>query len=89
MALNPCLSQESSSANELLYLALSSKTLLILKKFYESVEYVQEIRPIESLSFLTAISFAIAVLEVAPKLAILAALSFAEHSCVMLSTEQH
>ena len=45
MALNPCLSQESSSANELLYLALSSKTLLILKKFYESVEYVQEIRP--------------------------------------------
>ena len=64
MALNPCLSQESSSANELLYLALSSKTLLILKKFYESVEYVQEIRPIESLSFLTAISFAIAVLQV-------------------------
>ena len=39
--------------------------------------------------FLTAISFAIAVLEVAPKLVILAALSFAEHSCVMLSTEQH
>ena len=46
MALNPSLSQESSSANELLYLVLSSKTLLILKKFYESVEYVQEIRPI-------------------------------------------
>ena len=38
---------------------------------------------------LTAIGVAIAVLEVAPKLAILAALSFAEHSCVMLSTEQH
>lgn len=46
MALNPCLSQEPSSANNLLYLALRSRILLILKKFYESVEYAEKIRPI-------------------------------------------